>query len=70
MSLNNEDIINIINLEYKKYQGNSTIIQKINERLAAKKKGDYKLADRIRNDLLDKGVIIEDQKEKTIWKFK
>ena len=46
------------------------IIQKINERLAAKKKGDYKLADRIRNDLLDKGVIIEDKKEKTIWKFK
>tara|TARA_Y100000816_G_scaffold229112_1_gene174205 strand:+ start:4875 stop:6380 length:1506 start_codon:yes stop_codon:yes gene_type:complete len=31
MSLNNEDIINIINLEYKKYQDNSTIIQKINE---------------------------------------
>ena len=46
------------------------IIQKINERLVAKKKGDYRLADRLRNELLDKGVIIEDQKEKTIWKFK
>ena len=48
----------------------SLIIQKINERLVAKKKGDYSLADRLRNELLDKGVIIEDQKEKTIWKLK
>ena len=46
------------------------VLQKINERLAAKKKGDFKLADKIRNELLDKGVMIEDQKEKTIWKFK
>ncbi|MDC0937710.1 cysteine--tRNA ligase [Pelagibacteraceae bacterium] len=46
------------------------ILQKINERLAAKKKGDFKLADKIRNELLDKGITIEDQKEKTIWKFK
>ena len=42
----------------------------ISERLAAKKKKDFKLADKIRNELLDKGVIIEDQKEKTIWKYK
>ena len=35
-----------------------------------KKKGDFKLADQIRDELLNKGVIIEDQKEKTIWKFK
>ena len=46
------------------------ILQKINERLDAKKKGDFKSADKIRNELLDKGVIIEDQKEKTIWKYK
>ena len=46
------------------------ILQKINERLEAKKKGDFKLADKIRNELFGKGVIIEDQKEKTIWKFK
>ena len=45
------------------------ILQKINERLIAKKKGDFKLADQIRNELLDKGVIIEDQKDKTIWKL-
>ena len=46
------------------------ILHKIDERLAAKRKGDFKLADQIRHELLDKGVIIEDQKEKTIWKFK
>ena len=46
------------------------ILQKINERLEAKKRGDFKSADEIRNELQDKGVIIEDQKEKTIWKYK
>ena len=46
------------------------ILQKINERLAAKKKGDFELADQIRDELLNKGVTIEDKKEKTVWKFK
>ena len=46
------------------------IMKKINDRLIAKKKGDFKLADKIRNDLLGKGVVIEDQKDKTIWKLK
>jgi cysteinyl-tRNA synthetase len=49
---------------------NDIIEKKINERLKAKQKGDFKLADQIREELLGKGVIIEDQKEKTIWKFK
>ena len=48
----------------------SFVLQKINERLAAKKKKNFKLADEIRNELLDKGILIEDQKEKTIWKYK
>jgi cysteinyl-tRNA synthetase len=46
------------------------ILKKINDRLIAKQKGDFKLADKIRKDLLDKGVVIEDQKDKTIWKLK
>ena len=46
------------------------IEKKIKERLAAKQKGDYKLADKIRVELANKGVIIEDKKEKTTWKFK
>ena len=46
------------------------IEKKIKERLAAKQKGDYKLADKIRVELASKGVIIEDKKEQTTWKFK
>ncbi len=46
------------------------IEKKIKERLAAKRKGDYKLADKIRVELASKGVIIEDKKEQTTWKFK
>ncbi len=46
------------------------ILKKIEERLLAKQKGNYKLADQIRDELLNKGVIIEDQKGNTVWKFK
>jgi len=46
------------------------IEKKIKERLVAKQKGDYKLADKIRGELINKGVIIEDTKGKTTWKFK
>ena len=46
------------------------ILKKIEERLTAKQEGNYKLADQIRDELLKKGVIIEDQKDKTTWKFK
>ena len=46
------------------------IISKINERLEARKKGDFKLADKIRIELLNEGVLIEDKKDKTNWKYK
>ena len=46
------------------------IKQKIYERNNARKNKDYKLADKIRNDLVDKGVLIEDKDDKTLWKFK
>jgi len=46
------------------------ILKKIEERLTAKQEGDYKLADKIREELLKKGIIIEDRKDKTTWKFK
>ncbi len=46
------------------------ILEKIQERTKAKNSGNYELADKIRDELLDEGIIIEDQKEKTIWKFK
>ena len=46
------------------------IKQKITERNKARKNKDYKAADEIRNELLDKGVLIEDKDDKTLWKFK
>ncbi len=42
----------------------------INLRNKARENKDYKEADRIRNELLDKGVLIEDKDGKTLWKFK
>ena len=46
------------------------IKEKIELRNKSRENKDYKEADRIRNDLLDKGVLIEDKNGKTIWKFK
>ena len=46
------------------------INQKIKDRNNARKKGNYKLADALRKELEDNGVIIEDKQEKTIWKYK
>ncbi len=46
------------------------ILNKITERTKAKKDGNFNLADKIRKDLLDQGIVIEDQQDKTIWKLK
>tara|TARA_B100000700_G_scaffold246195_1_gene275009 strand:- start:1758 stop:3113 length:1356 start_codon:yes stop_codon:yes gene_type:complete len=46
------------------------ILNKINERLKARNSGDFKLADKIRDDLLKEGILIEDNKDKTEWKYK
>ena len=36
----------------------------------ARENKNYKEADRIRDELNDKGVLIEDKDGKTLWKFK
>ena len=36
----------------------------------ARENKNYKEADRIRDELLDKGVLIEDKDGKTLWKLK
>ena len=46
------------------------ILKKIAERTKAKKERNFTLADQIRKDLLEQGIVIEDQQDKTIWKFK
>ena len=45
------------------------INQKIKDRNDARKKGNYKLADTIRKELEDNGVIIEDKQQQTLWKY-
>ena len=46
------------------------INQKIIDRNEARKKGNYKLADILRKELEDNGVLIEDKQEQTFWKYK
>jgi len=46
------------------------IVQKIRDRKEARKKGNYKLADTLRKELEDNGVIIEDKQDETTWKYK
>ena len=48
----------------------SYILKKIEERTVAKNEGNFLVADKIRDELLSEGILIEDQKGKTIWKFK
>ena len=40
----------------------------IQKRAEAKKNKDFKLADDIRQELLDKGIILEDTRQGTKWK--
>jgi len=46
------------------------IQKKIALRDKAREDKDYIKSDLIRNELLDKGVLIEDKNGKTVWKFK
>ena len=46
----------------------SFILAKIEERKAAKKEKDFAKADAIRNELLEKGIVLEDTREGVVWK--
>jgi cysteinyl-tRNA synthetase len=46
------------------------INQKIKDRNEARKKNNYTLADNLRKELEDNGVIIADKQDKTTWKYK
>ena len=71
VGLLNETPKNWIN--FKKTKSSITdneIMDKINQRNKARDEKNYELADQIRNELLEKGVQIEDKDGKTIWKLK
>jgi len=60
-------------VEFKKKKSSineADILKLIELRNKAREDKDYKQADLIRNELLDKGVLIEDKDGKTIWKLK
>ena len=71
IGLFNEDI-----KKWENYKKNKALIseEEINSKIGLRNKAradkDYKEADRIRDELLDKGVLIEDKDGKTLWKFK
>ena len=50
--------------------GETEIANKIKLRNKARENKDYIKADKIRDELFDKGVLIEDKDGKTLWKFK
>ena len=45
------------------------ILNKIEERMEAKKNKEYDVADKIRDELLEKGIRLIDTKEKTIYEI-
>ena len=51
-------------------QGDEEIESLIASRNEARRKGDFALADQIRQQLLDRGVVIEDTREGTKWRLK
>ena len=59
------------NLKKKQIKISEDYIEnKIEERTKAKKNGNYDLADKIREELLNAGILIEDEKGKTKWRYK
>ena len=46
------------------------ILDKINERNIARKNKNFELADKIRNELFENGILIEDKDDTTTWKYK
>ncbi len=69
-------LLNESNETWEKFKKNkvsineSEIQKKIELRNKARKNKDYIEADKIRDQLLDKGVLIEDKDGTTLWKFK
>jgi len=69
-------LLNENNEQWENYKKNKASINeaeinnKIDLRNKARADKDYKEADRIRDELFDKGVLIEDKDGKTLWKFK
>lgn len=64
------ELTGVLNIANKKQEEilDKEIEDLINKRVEAKKNKDFKLADEIRQNLLDKGIILEDTRQGTKWK--
>ena len=69
-------LLNEDNQQWEKYKKDKALISeteinsKIDLRNKARANKDFKEADRIRDELFNKGVLIEDKDGKTLWEFK
>ena len=71
LGLLNETKEEWLNFKKSKMSINEKEIEhKIDQRNQARLNKDYKEADRIRDELLDKGILLEDKDGRTIWKIK
>ncbi len=64
------ELSGVLNIVSKKEENivDEEIENLINKRVDAKKNKDFALADQIRNELLEKGIVIEDTRQGTKWK--
>jgi len=62
----NLSLMKIKKIEFSEQQ----ILEKIKERQDARQQKDWKQADMIRQELEEKGIILEDKKDRTEWKIK
>ena len=61
-------VLNIVNKDQKEDILDEEIEQLIAQRTEAKKNKNFQLADEIRQQLLDKGIILEDTRQGVKWK--
>ena len=64
------ELTGVLNIVNKKKDDilDEEIEELIQKRADAKKNKDFKLADEIRQELLDKGIVLEDTRQGTKWK--
>jgi cysteinyl-tRNA synthetase len=55
-------------VEFLQGKAEGWILEKIAEREAARKRKDYAAGDRIRKELLEQGIVLEDKGGKTTWR--
>ena len=61
-------MLNVVNKKHEEDMLDEEIEALIQKRTDAKKNKDFKLADEIRNELLEKGIVLEDTRQGVKWR--